>query len=319
MLTKKRPVILTVSSANVDLTANMPYIPSAGQTLKSNYGYSITPGGKGANSAYAVSRLGGESVFCTKLGNDDYADKLMTMYRKAGINTDYITEDPEERTGLALVMVEKNGVNRIVTYPGANKKLTYDDTAYAMECCPDALLLQLEIDADTVLDTAKYARNTDVPIIVDAGPASKDFPLSALGPVEIFSPNEAETQIYTDINPTDKEKCLKACMTLAKLIKAKYYVLKLGDRGVFLYDGLYHNIIAPHYVKAVDTTSAGDVFTAALAVEYLRSGDIKRACEYANIAGAITVTRPGSYNSVPCHNDIKEFAEQRDLKIKIEA
>ncbi|MBR6513742.1 MAG: ribokinase [Clostridia bacterium] len=312
-----RPRILTVSSANIDLTANMPYIPSAGQTLKSNYGYSITPGGKGANSAFAVSRLGGESVFCAKLGRDDYADRLMDMFRDAGINIDYITEAPEERTGLALVMVEKDGANRIVTYPGANRCLSYDDTAYAMECCPDALLVQFEIEENTVIDTVKYARSTDVPVIVDAGPASKDFPLSALGAVEIFSPNEEETYTYTGIRPVGKENCLKACMALAKLVKAKYYILKLGDRGVFFYDGLYHDIITPHKVKAVDTTSAGDVFTAALAVEYLRSGDIKRACEYANIAGAITVTRQGSFNSVPCHNDIKEFAEQRALKIKI--
>ena len=318
MLTKKRPVVLTVSSANIDLTANMPYIPSAGQTLKSNYGYTIAPGGKGANAAFAVSRLGGESVFCAKLGCDDYADKLMEMYRKAHINVDYITEDPEERTGLALVMVEKDGVNRIVTYPGANRKLSYDDTAYAMECCPDALILQMEIETDTIIDTAGYAKRTEVPIIVDAGPASKDFPLSALGPVEIFSPNEEETYIYTGIRPTNKDNCLKACMALAKLIKAKYYILKLGNRGVFFYDGLYHDIITPHKVKAVDTTSAGDVFTAALAVEYLRSGDIKRACEYANIAGALTVTRHGSFNSVPCHDDVREFATERKLKIKFD-
>lgn len=318
MITKKKPVILTVSSANIDLTANMPYIPSVGQTLKSAYGYSITPGGKGANAAFAVSRLGGESVFCAKLGNDDYADKLMEMYRKANINTDYITEDPEERTGLALVMVEKDGKNRIVTYPGANRKLTYDDTAYAMECCPDALILQLEIENTTIIDTAGYARRTDVPIIVDAGPASKDFPLSALGPVEIFSPNESELYAYTGINPTGKDKCLKACIELSKLIEAKYYIIKLGERGVFYYDGTFHDIITPHKVKAVDTTSAGDVFTAALAVEYMRSGDIKRACEYANIAGAITVTRAGSFNSVPSHDDVRAFTVQRNLKIKID-
>lgn len=313
---RKKPVILTVSSANIDLTANMPYIPAVGQTLKSNYGYSVTPGGKGANAAFAVKRLGAESVFCAKLGNDDYADKLMEMYRAAGINIDYITEDPEERTGLALVMVEKDGKNRIVTYPGANRHLTYDDTAYAMECCPDALLLQMEIEEDTIIDTASYARRTDVPIIVDAGPASKDFPLSALGPVEIFSPNETELYTYTGINPTSNDKCLRACMELAKLIEAKYYIIKLGERGVFYYDGIYHDIISPHKVKVVDTTSAGDVFTAALAVEYLRTGDIKHACKYANIAGAVTVTRAGSFNSVPGHEDVTAFAAERNIKLK---
>ncbi len=315
MLIKQKPVILTVSSANIDLAANMPYIPSAGQTLKSNYGYTFTPGGKGANAAFAVSRLGGKSVFCTKLGNDDYADKLMYVYKKAGINIDYITTDPEERTGLALVMVENGGKNRIVTYPGANLNLSFDDTAYAMDCCPDALILQMEINDNTIINTAKYARNSDIPIIVDAGPASKSFPLKSLGPVEIFSPNEAELYTYTGVNPTSSDKCLSACLRLSKLIEAKYYIIKLGDRGVFFYDGKYHDIIASHNVKAVDTTAAGDVFTAALTVEYLRTGDIKRACRYANIAGAVTVTRPGSFNSVPSHDDIRRFAHERNLKI----
>ena len=315
MLTKKKPVILTVSSSNVDLTANMPHIPSVGQTLRSSYGYSITPGGKGANAAFAVTRLGGESVFCTKLGNDDYADKLMGMYRRANINVDYITQDAEERTGLALVMVEKDGSNRIVTYPGANRKLTYDDAAYAMECCPDALLLQMEIEANTIIDTAGYARRAEIPIIVDAGPATKDFPLSALGPVDIFSPNETELYTYTGINPNSPDNCLKACLALSKLIKAKYYIIKLGDRGVLYYDGTFHDVITAHKVKAVDTTSAGDVFTAALAVEYLRSGNAKRACRYANLAGAVTVTRPGSFNSVPSHDDVTTFMKMRNISL----
>ncbi len=311
------PRILTVGSANVDMTARMPYIPSVGQTIRSNYGYTMGAGGKGANSAYAVKNLGGESIFCAKLGRDDYAEKLISMYKRAGIKTDYITTDPEERTGLALVMVEKDGKNRIVTYPGANGRLSYDDTSYAMgECSPDALLIQFEINSNTIIDTVNYARNTGVPIIIDAGPAIKDFPLSRLGEVDVFSPNETETYAYTGINPTDPDKCLKACLELKKLVKAKYYVLKLGGRGIYLDDGTYRNYITAHSVEAVDTTAAGDVFTAALAVEYMRSGNIKRACEYANIAGAITVTRPGSFGSVPTHRDIQIFAENRKLNIK---
>lgn len=315
-MTKSR--ILTVSSANIDLLARMSAIPSVGQTIKSEDGYEYTPGGKGANAALAVHKLGGDSVFCAKLGKDTHGTRLAGLYSDAGINTRFVTADKHERTGLALVMVEANGNNRIVAYPGANAKLGISDVEDAMTCYPDAVLLQLEIPRDTVLAAAQYARASGTPIIVDAGPAIKDFPLEELGPVEIFSPNETETYAYTGIHPTSTDKCLKACMILSQRIKAKYYVLKLGERGVYLYDGTFFKVIAPYNVDAVDTTAAGDVFSAALTLEYLRSGgDIRRACEYANIAGALTVTREGAFTSVPSHDDIRKYVYDNEINFEI--
>lgn len=312
-----KPRILTVSSANIDFLARMTTIPSVGQTLTSEDGYEYTPGGKGANAALAVHKLGGDSVFCAKLGKDTHGTKLANLYAESGINTRFITADRHERTGLALVMVEDNGNNRIVVYPGANSRLNVGDVEDAMTCYPDALLLQFEIPRDTVLAAAEYARAAGTPIIVDAGPAIKDFPLEELGPVEIFSPNETETYAYTGIHPTSTDKCLKACMILSQRIKAKYYVLKLGERGVYLYDGTFFKVIAPYNVDVVDTTAAGDVFSAALTLEYLRSNDIRRACEYANIAGALTVAKEGAFNSVPSHDDIKKYVYDNDISFEI--
>lgn len=313
----KRPRILTVSSANIDLMARMNKIPSVGQTVKSESGYEYIPGGKGANAALAVHKLGGESIFCAKLGNDTHGTRLASIYAQAGINTRFITQDKKERTGLALVMVEENGNNRIVCYPGANRKLSPIDAEDAMTCYPDALLLQFEIPTDTVLEAARLARQNGVPIIVDAGPAVKDFPLEELGAVEVFSPNETETYAYTGIHPTTSDKCLKACLALASRIKAKYYVLKLGERGVYLFDGTFFKIIAPYNVDAVDTTAAGDVFSAAMTLEYIRSGDMRRACEYANIAGALTVTKEGAFTSVPSHEDIKNYVLKNEINYQI--
>ena len=172
------------------------------------------------------------------------------------------------------------------------------------------MYLQFEIPDETVIAAAEMARAQGIPIIVDAGPASPDFPLASLGPVEIFSPNEEETYAYTGIRPSSVESCLKACLALSNIIQAKYYVLKLGERGVYMYDGEYFKIIGPYNVEAVDTTAAGDAFTAAMTVEYMRTYDIKRACEYGNIAGALTVSRPGAFSSIPSHEEIRAFAEE---------
>ena len=313
----QRPRILVVSSANIDLVARMNYIPRVGETLLESNRYEYIPGGKGANSALAVAKTGGDPVFCCKLGNDTHGAKLVSIYDSMGINTSFVTVDKKERTGLALVMVEPNADNRIIVYPGANRRLRPVDAEDAMTCYPDALYLQFEIPAETVLAAADLARAQGTPIIVDAGPAVKDFPLESLGPVEIFSPNEEETFAYTGIRPSGVESCLKACLALSNRVKAKYYVLKLGERGVFLYDGKFYSILASYNVDEVDTTAAGDAFTAAMTVEYLRSFDIKRACEYGNIAGALTVSKPGAFPSIPSHEEIKQFAEESQSGFKV--
>lgn len=312
-----QPRILTVSSANIDFVARMSSIPAAGQTAIEQNGYEYIPGGKGANAALAVHRLGGESIFCAKLGCDTHGARLARIYEESGINTRFVTSAKNERTGLALCLVEENGCNRIVVYPGANSKLKPIDAEEAMTCYPDALLLQNEIPTETVLAAAEYARDNGVPIFVDAGPATKDFPLEKLGPVEVFSPNEVETYIYTGIHPVDLDSYLRACMALSTRVQAKYIVLKLGDRGACFYDGKYYKVIAPYNVDEVDTTAAGDVFTAALTLEYMRSYDIKRACEYANIAGALTVTKKGAFPSVPTHEDIKNYIYQNEIPFQI--
>ena len=312
-----KPRILTVGSANIDLNARMRSVPHVGETVIEGNRYDYVPGGKGANAALEVARTGGESVFCCKLGSDTHGAKLVNIYNESGINTRFVTADKKERTGLAIVMVEANADNRIIVYPGANRRLRPVDAEEAFTCYPDALFIQLEIPDETVLAAAEMARSQGIPIIVDAGPARDDFPLDSLGPVEIFSPNEEETYAYTGIRPSSVESCLKACLALSGRIKAKYFVLKLGERGVYLYDGIYFKIIAPYNVEAVDTTGAGDAFTAAMAVEYMRSYDIKRACEYGNIAGAIAVSRPGAFTAMPTHEDIAQFAKNSQTGFQV--
>ena len=313
-----KPRILTVGSANIDLMAHVSRFPAVGQTVKEKGGYEYLAGGKGANTAYAVQCLGGESIFCAKLGNDTHGSKLASVYSKSGIDTRFVTQCSHERTGLAMVMVEPNGNNRIITYPGANEYLSEGDVENAVLSYPDALILQFEIPTETVLAAARFAKEHDIPLIVDAGPADKNFPLELLGKVEVFSPNESETYTYTGINPTSTEKCLKACMAMASRVDAKIFVLKLGERGCYVYDGTYFHVMPAHSVDAVDTTAAGDVFTAAFTVEYLRSNkNMKRAAAYANMAGALCVTKEGAFGSVPKHEDIRNFVLKNEINYQL--
>ena len=204
---KKR--ILTVSSANMDFVMKVARVPEAGQTLLDDGSFRFVPGGKGANAAVAIQRLGGDSVFCTRLGNDRNGDELRRIYAREGVDCRFIVTDPERATGLASIMVEPSGQNRIIVFPGANAAICSDDVESAMLCRPDALFMQLEIAADAIIYAARYAAERNIPIFIDAGPALPDFPFAKLPRLEVFSPNETETEAYTGIVPSSPEACLR--------------------------------------------------------------------------------------------------------------
>lgn len=303
-MTKNR--ILTIGSSNMDLSMNMYKIPEPGQTLIDDGGVAYVPGGKGANAAVALQRLGADCVFCSKVGADLHGQKLYQYYRDFGIDTSYMKVDRETPTGLAVVMKESSGQNRIVVYPGANANLSVENVEEAFRCSPDAVYLGFEIPFAIALAAARLASARGIPIFVDAAPADKEHPLESLPQLEVFSPNETETLEYTGILPQGAESSLRAALALYKRVKCKYVVIKQGSRGAFVYDGKHYFLSpAKKAGTVVDTTAAGDAFTAALAVEYVRTGgDIRRAVDYAVAAGAITVTRQGAASSIPTEQEV---------------
>ena len=307
--------ILLVGSANMDLSLNMYEVPAAGETVMDDGGVAYTPGGKGANSAIAFARLGADTVFCTKLGRDMHGQKLFEFYKSQGINTSHIMVDPDAPTGFAAVLKEsKNGQNRIIVYPGANANLSTENVMEAFKSGPDALYLGFEIPFGIVQTAARIAAAKGIPIFVDAAPASEDFPLGALPALEVFSPNESETLTYTGIMPIGAESSLRAALELYKRVKTKYIVIKQGERGAFVYDGKrYYMIPAMKAGQTVDTTAAGDTFTAAMTLEYLRSKDIVSAVKYGCAAGAIAVTRRGASTSVPTAAEVETCIKSNGL------
>lgn len=306
-----KPRILVISSANIDFVQNMQKLPGAGETFienKLSYGY--VPGGKGANSAVTFSRLGGDTVFCAKVGQDDNGQRLKNLYESEGIDTRYIGSDRYTPTGLASVLVDAEGANRIIVYPGANATMTAGDVEEAFNCMPDAVFVHLEIPDEAVYAASRFANEKNIPFFVDAGPVRSDFNIEKIVKAEVVSPNETECEALTGIYPDSVENCLRASICLKNLTDIKYVVLKLGARGAFVYDGKYYNFAPAHKVKAVDTTAAGDVFTAALTYAYIQKGDIGEAARFATLAAAVSVTRPGACSSVPTLKDVKAFAKK---------
>lgn len=310
-----KPRILVVGSANMDFVMRVDRLPLAGETVISSGTYEYIPGGKGANAAVAAARLGAEVLFCARLGNDLHGARLKEFYLSNGIASRFLTADKKRATGLAGILVEKDGTNRIVVYPGANEGITEDDLEDALLSYPDALFLQFEISDEIVRAAVHMAEKGNVPVFIDAGPARESYPLERLGKIEVFSPNETEAERYTGIAPTNANNALHACIRLRNRINAKYIVLKLGSRGAYVYDGVYSEIIPTYESDVVDTTAAGDAFSAAMTLEYLRSGDIVRAVKFANAVGTLTVMKPGASSSLPYAAEVDEFIKNRQIAL----
>ena len=300
--------ILVVGSVNMDLFMNLYKMPEAGETLVEDGGVAYIPGGRGASASTAFIRLGSEAVFSAKLGADLHGQKLYQFLRESGINTSFMKVDSDDPTGLSVVLKEGDGARRTVVYPGANLNLTADNVEEAFSSSPDALYISLESNVQTVISAMRGAVSRDIPIFVDATPASADYPLEKLPECEIFSPNEDETEAFVGIRPVGADASLRAALALYRRVKCKYLVIKQGDRGAFIYDGKHYFMIPSVRVgKTLDTSAAGDAFGAAMTVSYLTDGDIKNAVKFGIVAGAITVTKKGGLTSIPTEAEILDY------------
>lgn len=293
-----------VGSINMDIVLNMEKVPDVGENvLGTTYGYAC--GGKGANQATGLSRLGAQTKMIGKVADDANGRKLIENLEKNGIDFSCVSTSGTQ-TGLAAIIIDGEGKNRITVYEGANAEIDPDVAAECIDDSLDLLLVQFETLEEVVINCVNRAIEKGITTVIDCGPA-KNFALEKMQGATIISPNESETKALTGISPDDDTGILKASEILKERSKAKFVVLKLGERGCSVYDGESLKLIPTYKTKVVDTTAAGDSFTAALALEYKRSGNIYAACDMGNKAGAIAVSRMGADASMPTVEDIEKF------------
>lgn len=293
-----------VGSINMDLILNMEKVPMSGENvLGTSYGYAN--GGKGANQAIGLSRLGAKTKIIGKIAEDANGKKLLENLRKNNVDVSAVSLNGSQ-TGLAAIILDGEGRNRIVVYEGANAEIDADEAARCIDSSLNLLLVQFETREDVVIKSVNKAIKNNITTVIDCGPA-KEFALEKMQGATIITPNESETKALTGIFPENDETALSASKILLERSKAKFAVLKLGDRGCSVWDGTDFKIIPAYPSKVVDTTAAGDCFTAAMALEFIRSNDIVSACEIGNRAGGIAVSRMGAEASMPTFDEIKKF------------
>lgn len=299
--------IMMVGSVMMDLILQMKRAPGPSESVLGTT-YGNAPGGKGSNAAVAAARLGADVSAYATLGKDANGEELIACWQREGINTDYAQLKEGAGTGLAVILLEEGGKNRIVIYTGANMETMPDALEKAFEQPVDALLLQLEIPLETNIKAVELAQKKGIITVLDAGPA-QEYPLERLKGLTILSPNETETKALTGIFPDDIESCREASKKLMERNDCRYVVLKMGDRGSYIYGDGIDVLVPPYKVDALDPTAAGDAFTGALAMKFVETKDIVEAARYANAVGALSTLTLGAQPSLPKADAVERFID----------
>lgn len=303
------PRILVVGSINMDLVLQMDRVPAPGENLFGR-SYSHVCGGKGANQAVAASRLGAKVDLVARVGHDAEGEKLRRGLEDEGVSTKFVTRDDRSPSGLAVILVDRNGQNRIIVYTGANMTLAAGYAEKALRGEYDALMLQLEVPDAVVAASFAAARKKRIPVILDAGPA-RPFDLSLVKGIDILSPNQHEAAVLTGISCENRADAERAGTRLRELSAATHVVIKMGAAGAFLMSGDICELVPAFPIEAVDPTAAGDSFTAGMVVDWLKTGDIRQAVRYGNAAGALAAASLGAQTSLPKAEEVDEFLGKR--------
>lgn len=298
--------ILIIGSLNLDLVVRVDHMPAVGETILCSEMNQI-PGGKGANQAYAAGRLGANVGMLGAVGCDTYADILLENLKKGGVDVSSIIRKNGATTGVALITVNSRGDNHIVVVSGANSLLSVADIDANIDLIKtcDLLVLQMEIPADTVCYAAKLAKRLGKTVILDPAPVPKIFPEELFETIDILKPNETELSMLTGMNPRD----YAAAAALLRKKGVREVLVTLGAQGVYMDSETVGTVMLPaHKVEAVDTTAAGDAFTAALAVSLANGKSILDAAVFANRVSAVTVTRKGAQSSIPSLEEVEDLS-----------
>ena len=284
-------MIAVVGSINLDLVVTVERHPAPGETVMGGDRREL-PGGKGANQAVAVARLGGDVAMVGRVGVDAHGGRLRDHLAREGVGVEHVVVDDDAPTGMALIAIDGAGENTIVVSPGANAHVGADDVRAAADVLGDAAvtLLQHEVPASAV-DAA--IRTAGGKVVLNPAPAR-----ALVGEVDVLVPNRGELAGITGRTDGDPA-ALARSLDLARAV-----VVTLGAEGVLVVEGGREERIEAPRVHAVDSTGAGDAFCGALAQALADGADLVEAARWAVRVAAVSVTRVGAQSGLPRRADV---------------
>jgi len=269
--------VAVVGSYGVGLTVELDRVPNAGETIVGRT-FRTDHGGKGSNQAIGAARLGADVHFLTAVGDDAFGQGAIALWEEEGVHAEAIVAPATTMT--APILVEPNGENRIVVVPGALEHLSpaHVDSFSDRIAAADVCVVQLEIPVWTALYALEVAAAAGVRTILNPAPA----PPEPIAPrCDYVTPNESEAAAVRECDAT--------------------LVLTLGDEGA----ELRGERIPAFAADVVDTTGAGDAFTAAFAVALAEGNDEREAVRWGCAAGAHMVEHHGVVPGLPTRDQLE--------------
>ncbi|MBQ7856608.1 MAG: ribokinase [Alistipes sp.] len=297
--------IVVIGSSNTDMVVRTESLPRPGETLLGG-GFVMAGGGKGANQAVAVARMGHKVRFVAALGRDIFGDEALRSYEEYGIDTSYIVRK-DAPSGVALIMVDASAQNCISVALGANSELTLSDVMPVLDTVEegDIVLLQLEVPIPTVEGVIAVAAAKGARVVLNPAPAAK-VSEQALSKLYLITPNQTEAETLTGVAVTDEASARVAAAALREKGVGRV-IITLGSVGALLDDEGRCEVVPARRVAAVDTTAAGDVYNGALCAALAEGRSLREAMEFATKASAISVTRIGAQPSIPTREEVDKF------------
>lgn len=299
--------IAVIGSNMVDLISYINKMPVAGETLEAP-DFAIGCGGKGANQAIAAAKLGANVMMMTKVGDDLFADNTIKNFKTYGVDTEFVEKIPHTSSGVAPIFVDQSSQNSILIIKGANKHLLPADIDRAKEKLAQCalIILQLEINLETVYYAIDFGKKHNIPVLLNPAPATKELDIDMACKCDFFIPNETELAILTDMPVKTEDEIKKAALTLIEK-GLKNIIVTMGCRGsIWLTKDSIQQIPA-YQVNAVDSSGAGDAYIGCFADTYVKTKDVLSAMKKASAFAALSVTARGTQSSYPSKEQLEDF------------
>ncbi|NQX47580.1 ribokinase [Paenibacillus tritici] len=301
--------IVVIGSLNMDMVVRAERAPEAGETLFGQ-GFALSPGGKGANQAVAAARLGADVTMIGRVGKDAFGNGLLEIMQQEQIHTEYISRSESQATGVASIVVDGAGENRIIVVPGANVEMTPEDIEALEFVIAQARIVVMQLETDLAMcgAAAAIASRHGIPVILNPAPA-RPLGDELLRHVTYLTPNETEAGILAGITVESIDDAERAARILLQK-GVQHIIVTLGSKGALIVNAAGSLHVPGFPVHAVDTVAAGDSFNGALAWQLTRGKTLDEAVRFANAVGALAVGKAGAISSLPRLDEVEQFLQQ---------
>jgi len=301
----KTSKITVVGSNMVDLITEIDRMPSRGETINGQ-NFQMGFGGKGANQAVASALMNADVFMMTAVGDDMFGPKTIENLKAYGIDTNACKVIPGHSSGVAPIFVEDSGDNRILIIKGANSFLRPEDVDRNESIIRDSnmVILQLEIDLETVYRCIECCKTHKVPIILNPAPADPNLSLERLDGVNFLIPNESELQALSGCSVDSVEEIEIAARNLIDR-GIQNVIATMGENGSLYVSREKTVHVASVSVETIDTTGAGDAFIGCFAAIFCETGDIVGSMTIASEFAGISTTKRGTQISFPKRHELE--------------